>query len=154
MLKYTTPENETGELISADEFKKLKGNLVKQKLELEQYLANQSTEKDRWMELTERTFNFAKYARYHFANGDREMRRSIFASLGSSLYLQDQKINIELHYPFKTIMQTKEQIEQELFQVRTLENTVNKMLFMQILANCPLLRSVLDKIRTYFESIA
>lgn len=140
VLKYTAPENETGELISADEFKKLKGNLVKQKLELDQYLANQATEKDRWMELTERTFNFAKYARYHFQNGDREMRRSIFASLGSSLYLQDQKINIELHYPFKTIMQSKEEIERELFQVRTLENTENKMLFMQILANCPLLR--------------
>ena len=55
---------------------------MKQKLELEQYLANQASEKDRWMELTERTFNFAKYARYHFQNGDREMRRSIFASLG------------------------------------------------------------------------
>ena len=29
VLKYTAPENETGELVSADEFKALKGNLVK-----------------------------------------------------------------------------------------------------------------------------
>ena len=142
VLKYTAPENETGELISADEFKTLKGNLVKQKIELDQWIANQATEKDRWLELTERTFNFAKYARYHFANGDREMRRSVFAALGSYLYLADQKINIELHYPFKTIMQKKEEIEQELLQVRTLQNTDTKMLFMQIMQNCPTLRCV------------
>ena len=140
VLKYTAPENETGELISADEFKKFKGNLVKQKIELDQWIANQATEKDRWLELTERTFNFAKYARYHFANGDREMRRSVFAALGSYLYLADQKINIELHYPFKMIMQKKEEIENELLQVRTLQNTDTKMLFMQIMQNCPVLR--------------
>jgi hypothetical protein len=140
VLKYTAPENETGELISADEFKKLKGNLVKQKIELDQWIANQASEKDRWLELTERTFNFAKYARYHFAHGDREMRRSVFAALGSYLYLADQQINIELHYPFKMIMQNKEEIERELLQVRTLQNTDSKMLFMQIIQNCPVLR--------------
>ena len=140
VLKYTAPENEMGELISADEYKKLKGNLMKQKIDLDQELANQASEKDRWLELTERTFNFAKYARYHFKNGDRAKRRDIFAALGSYLYLSDQKINIELHYPFQTIMQNKEQIERELLQVRTLQNTENKMLFMQIIENCPTLR--------------
>ena len=144
VLKYTAPENITGELISADEFKTLKGNLVKQKLELDQLLANQASEKDRWIELTERTFNFAKYARYHFQNGDRDMRRSVFAALGSYLYLEDQKINIELHYPFTTIMEKKEEIQQELLAVRTLQNTENKMLFMQIIQNCPTLRRVRD----------
>jgi hypothetical protein len=113
---------------------------VKQKIELEQHLNNQFAEKDRWIELTEQTFNFAKYARYHFAHGDREMRRSVFAALGSYLYLSDQQINIELHYPFTMIMQKKEAIEQELLQVRTLENSDTKMLFMQIMQNCPTLR--------------
>ena len=79
------------------------------------------------------------------------MRRSVFAALGSYLYLADQKINIELHYPFKTIMQNKEEIERELMQVRTLQNTENKMLFMQILANCPTLRRRKDSnLRTGF----
>ncbi len=140
VLKYTAPENETGELISTEEYKALKGNLAKRKVDLEQELNHRAAEKNHWIELTERTFNFAKYARYHFAHGDREMRRSIFAALGSYLYLKDQKINIELHYPFQTIIQKKEEIEQELLQVRTLQNTENKMLFMQILQNCPTLR--------------
>jgi DNA invertase Pin-like site-specific DNA recombinase len=139
-LKYTAPENETGELLSADEFKALKNDLTKRKLELENDLNHQAAEKDRWLDLTERTFNFAKYARYYFANGDREARREIFSSLGSYLYLSDQKISIELHYPFKIIMQNKEQIENELLQVRTLQETDSKMLFMQILQNCPTLR--------------
>jgi site-specific DNA recombinase len=140
VLKYTAPDNSAGDLISADEFRKLKANLMKQKVDLEQELKNQATEKDRWVELAERTFNFAKYARYHFASGNRETRRSVFAALGSYLYLSEQKINIELYYPFKTIMQKREEIENELLQVRTLENTENKMLFMQILENCPTLR--------------
>ena len=89
ILKYTAPENETGELISAEEHKALKGNLGKRKIDLEQELANQAAEKDRWLELTERTFSFAKYARYKFANGNRELRLSIFAALGSYLYLYD-----------------------------------------------------------------
>ena len=80
------------------------------------------------------------------------MRRSIFAALGSYLCLEDQKISIELYYPFKTIMQKKEEIEQELLRVRTLQNTENKMLFMQILQNCPTLRAVWDEVRTRLES--
>ena len=68
------------------------------------------------------------------------MRRSVFAALGSYLYLADQQINIELHYPFKMIMQNKEEIERELLRVRTLQNTENKMLFMQVMQNCPVLR--------------
>lgn len=72
------------------------------------------------------------------------MRRSIFVALGSYLYLQDQKINIELHYHFTTIMQKKDEIEKEILQVRTLQNTENKMLFMQILQNCPVLRKGQD----------
>ena len=37
-------------------------------------------------------------------------------------------------------MQNKEEIERELLQVRTLQNTDSKMLFMQIIQNCPVLR--------------
>lgn len=47
VLKYTAPENETGELISAEEYKGLKGNLVQQKIDLEQELNNRAAEKDR-----------------------------------------------------------------------------------------------------------
>ena len=47
---------------------------------------------------------------------------------------------IAISRTFKMIMQNKEEIERELLQVRTLQNTENKMLFMQIIQNCPVLR--------------
>lgn len=122
LLKYTSPENSTGELISDIEYKTLKLGFVKEKNSLEGDLQTQIKEMDRWIELSERTFNFARYSSLWFANGDLETKRAIFACLGSDLIVKDQKLNVQLHKPFQFIFDNLTTIEKELVMVRTSEN--------------------------------
>jgi len=122
LLKFTSPANTNGNLISDDEYQALKSQLMKRKNTLEEALANKGKEMEKWMELSERTFNFARYARYWFENGDKSTRRAILACLGSNLVLKDRKINVKLNPIFNSIVINKEKIEAELESVRTSEN--------------------------------
>jgi site-specific DNA recombinase len=45
-----------------------------------------------WLELTEKAFNFATYARTNFSNGDAQTRKNILMSLGTNLQLKDNKL--------------------------------------------------------------
>ncbi len=49
----------------------------------------------KWLELTEKTFNFACYARKEFLFGDLNKKREIFSALGSNFSVKDQKVRIE-----------------------------------------------------------
>ena len=77
---------------------------------------------EQWLELSERTFNFARYASTWFTNGNLETKRAIFACLGSNLILKGQNINVDLHKPFKFIFDNLQDAEKELVQVRTSQN--------------------------------
>lgn len=121
LIKYTSPANSAGTLISDEEYQTLKAQLLKRKNGLEETLANQGKEIEKWLELSERTFNFARYARIWFEKGDVNTRRAIFACLGSNLILKDRNINIKLHKVFNSIVIHKEKIEQELDSARTSE---------------------------------
>lgn len=92
------------------------------------------------MELSERTFNFARYARVWFAKGNMETKRAIFASLGSHLVIKDQKLNVGLHPFFKVIFENLDAVEKELIKVRTSESVVSKREILEILSKCPVLR--------------
>ncbi len=126
LLKYTSPENTDGSLISNEEFQALKNQLVRRKNSLESALADRGKEMEQWLELSERTFNFACYARTWFEKGDDSVRRAILSCLGSNLILKDQKINIELHPLFQSIVLDKEKSEQELVSARTSESGLAK----------------------------
>jgi site-specific DNA recombinase len=49
----------------------------------------------KWIELTERVFNFAAHAQDHFQNGGIERKKEICASLGSNYALKDKKLIFE-----------------------------------------------------------
>jgi len=152
LLKYTSPENEGGQFITDQEYQKLKTRLVKEKTALEGELKTHGKVIEEWVELSERTFNFARYAQIWFARGDMETRRAIFASLGSHLIIQDRKLNVELHPYFKVIFENLEVAEKELLKVRTSENAVNKRQIATLMAKCPTMRRVVDDVRTCFET--
>lgn len=50
---------------------------------------------EQWLELTERAFNFATYARYHFEHGDLKAKRDILMTLGQNLLLKNNKLTLE-----------------------------------------------------------
>ncbi len=111
MLKYTSPENINGNLISDSELQDIKGPLLKKKTSLETELKTQSKEIEDWVVLTEKTFNFARYASIWFEKGSEDIRKAILGCLGSNLFVKDQKINIKLHPYFQTIFENKEELD-------------------------------------------
>lgn len=114
LLKYTSPENEGGRLISDVEYQSLKVRLQKEKESLERDLNVQSKSMDEWMELSERTFNFARYAKVWFEKGDRDTKRAIFATLGSNLLVKEQKLNVSLRKPFKLMFEALPEASREI----------------------------------------
>ncbi len=125
VMKYTSPENSDGSIFSDSEYKLSKGSLIKQKSALEQALQVQGKEKVEWVELSERTFNFARYAKMWFEKGDHNTRRAIFACLGSHLILKDQKVSLTLRKPFQIIFERASQAEEELLRLEPLLTTEN-----------------------------
>ena len=126
LLKYTSPENIDGSLISDSDYKTLKTALTHEKHSLEGDIEAHSRDMEQWVELSERTYNFARYAGIWFTNGNIETKRAIFACLGSNLILKDQNIKVELRKPFQFIVENLPEAERELVQVRTSENPLYK----------------------------
>jgi len=89
---------------------------------LESQLAVQGKEIDQWVELTERTFNFARYARIWFAKGDMETKRAIFACLGSDFIVADKKVRITIQQPFKSVFDGLPLATNELERLEPIKN--------------------------------
>jgi site-specific DNA recombinase len=119
LLKFGSPKNQNGELISDSEYQSLKTSLVARKNALESDLNAQGKGIEQWIELSERTFNFARYARIWFANGSTETRRAIFSCLGSHLIIKDRKLAVQLHPVFKSLFENIEKAELEIESVLT-----------------------------------
>lgn len=107
---YISPNNADKDLISDDEFKEQKSSLLKEKSEIEANLTNLSTRANEWLELTEKTFKFAVYAKHNFAVGDYETKTNIMRSLGTSFILKDGKIDITLRKQYQFIEKAKNEI--------------------------------------------
>lgn len=103
VLTYTSVDNANEQMMTKQQLMELKSDLLKQKSKLETELNSFGKELEQWVELSERTFNFARYARIWFTKGDVETKRAIFACLGSDLILKDQKVAITLQKPFQFI---------------------------------------------------
>lgn len=126
LIRYTSPENKDGGLISALEYQSLKSRLIKDKNALEGDLKKQGEEIEEWVELSEKTFNFACYAKIWFEKGDDKTKKTILSCLGSNLLVKDRKLNVDLHPYLKTIVINKEELDEKIDNVRTSKNGLNK----------------------------
>ena len=75
-------------------FVKERGALEKKTVELKAQLRETEGRAEEWLELTEKTFNFALYAHKAFLMGTLEAKREILKSLGENPILKDGKLNI------------------------------------------------------------
>ena len=103
LLKYTSTQNISGQYISDAEYQAAKNTLLIRKESLESGLQSQSKDMEQWLELSERTFNFALYARSWFSRGDLDTKRAILACLGSNLFVEGGNVRIQLRPVFETI---------------------------------------------------
>lgn len=138
LLKYSSQQNASGTLISNEEYQAMKGQLIKRKSGLESELNAKGNEIEQWVELSERTFNFACYASIWFENGDIAMKKSILQALGTNLRIKDKKLNVDLHPFFAPFVKNKKSLDLEDVSVRTAKCTENKKQKSTFVPSCPI----------------
>ena len=93
---------------------------------LEDELKIKNREVLEWIDLTEQTFDFACYAHIWFEKGDDKAKRAILACLGSNLTLKGKKVFVNYHSFVKTLIKSRQAVEDELEKVRTSKVSSNK----------------------------
>ncbi len=91
---------------------------------------------EKWLELTERTFNFATYARKAFVMGGLQEKREIFAALGQNFLVKDKKVSIEANEWFVPIKKAYPALEAEYKRLeldKSLSITKRNAAFAQII---------------------
>jgi site-specific DNA recombinase len=98
-----SPENESGRILSDEEFVQQKNRLMQEKHRLQATLTSETNADGEVIRLTKETFNFATYGRLWFSKGDTERQRTILAGIGSNHTLVDGKLLITAKKPLVTI---------------------------------------------------
>ena len=78
-----------------DEFEERKEALAKEFKEVKAKIDGVDQRTLKWLELSEKTFNFCCYARYWFNKGSTEDKKIILSTIGLNLVLKDKKLSIE-----------------------------------------------------------
>ena len=103
---YTSSINLDYSLYSPEEYKEQKQVILKEKQGFEAELNDVEENCKQWLELSEKTFNFCAYARYHLANGDLQRKREILSAIGENLTLKNKMLSISEYEPFVIIKNT------------------------------------------------
>ena len=101
------------ERISDEEYTEKKTLLVDEVNRLKELLRETEERAQDWLELSEKTFNFATYAHYHFMHGDIQKKRAIATALGVNFSLKDSILHIEPNDWFIPIIEDYPAIEKE-----------------------------------------
>lgn len=105
------------QLIDDETFIKEKNTLQSKVAQMKENLRETETRAEKWLELTEKTFNFATYARVAFikakAEGRLELQKEILLALGKTPIIKDQKLFIEPNEWFAEIQNGYPTLEQE-----------------------------------------
>jgi hypothetical protein len=110
------------ELIDDETFVKERDTL-KDKIErLKGKLRETENRAAKWLELTERTFSFACYARKEFVKGDLIRKREIFAAFGQNFLIKDRKVFITANEWFMPIEKAYPALEAEFHRLELDKN--------------------------------
>ncbi len=82
------------ELIDDATFVKERDDLKNKLTKLQTNLRTTENRAEKWLELSEKTFNFACYARETYASGTLEKKREIFSALGWNFSIKDKIVRI------------------------------------------------------------
>jgi DNA invertase Pin-like site-specific DNA recombinase len=95
-------------------------------LELRQRVKETESRADHWLELTERTFNFATYAHKAFLDGSVEAKKEILIALGSNPLLKDKNLSILTNKWFKRIQKDYPALHAEYDRLELAKHPLNK----------------------------
>ena len=114
------------QLIDDATFVKERDVLQEKITKLKNILRETESRAEKWIELTERTFNFATYARHAFNTGTLEKKREIFAALGRNFLVKDKKGSISGCDWFVPIQNAYPALEAEYKRLELQEYPENK----------------------------
>jgi len=106
---------------------------------------------DRWLETSERFFNFATHARHWFVEGDMQQKREILSTLGSNLTLKDKKLSINAPKPFLVLKDSLPSIPEAKSGFEPKNIRLNKRKREPCSSLNPRWLGVVDSVRTYFQ---
>ena len=137
--------------ISQQEYAVKKGEFEKEREKYKQLLQDVEHRQDRWLETSERFFNFATHARLWFENGDMQQKREILSTLGSNLTLKDKKLSINAPKPFLVLKDSLPSVPEAKpgFEPKNIRSTKGKREPCSSLN--PRWLGVVDSVRTYFQ---
>ena len=107
---YVSPQNAKREYLSDDEYVAQKNRLITEKARIEADMRRVESSVNEWMDLTEKTFKFATYAKGWFDKGDYEVKTRVLRAIGSKFVFYDGKLDVTLEKPF---LELKKHLESE-----------------------------------------
>ena len=139
------------DLIDDERFLKDKVKLEAEISKLREKMNGTEERADKWLELTEKTFNFATYARIAFMKGDDQKKREILLTLGSNRILKEQKLAITAYNWFAPIGNDAPALIEEYKKVRTDKNLTDKARTEAIASVRTRWLSIVDRVRTAIQ---
>jgi len=139
-------------LINDEEYKIKKNQLIIEKAQLEEKLQDNNGRVGDWLDVAEKTFNFASRASYWFEHGTIEDKKAIIQCFGSNFILKDKNLHAEIRQPFVVIKDCLTGLEKESNRLELLQTTTQSRGDTPILSQNSSWWSLLDHIRTFFES--
>ena len=124
------------ELIDDETFIKERDDLKSKISKLQANLKDTENRADKWLELTEKTFNFALYARKGFLLGDLQQKKEIFTAIGQNFSVKDKKLHIISNEWFVPIEKAYPELKarfEALELDKTLDDTRRRVLYTNIL---------------------
>ncbi|HRR39322.1 MAG TPA: recombinase family protein [Candidatus Paceibacterota bacterium] len=118
------------QLIDDETFIREKNELQTKITEMKENLRQTETRAEKWLELTEKTFNFATYARKAFLMADGktglELKKEILMALGKNPIIKDKKLYIEPNEWLQPIKNDYPALEAEYLRLEPAKMPINK----------------------------
>ena len=106
-----SPQNVDGSVISDEEYNAKRKTILEDKANLLEQINGVDKRQNDWLDLSERTFNFAVYSRYWLEHGDARQKSTILDALGSNIRVMDKKLLITRHKQYFLIEKGVEEIK-------------------------------------------
>ncbi len=114
------------DLIDDETFIRERNGLQSKISRLKEELRETEARAERWLELTEKTFNFATYARKAFLLGDLQTRKEILMALGQNPTIKDGKLTIQANEWLRPIVKRYPALQKEYLRLEPTKTPINK----------------------------
>jgi len=141
------------ELIDDEGFIKERDSLQDVITRLKQELAETVDYSQRWIELTEKTFQFAAYAKEVFEKGTTKEKKEVLSGLGSNFLLKDKILNIEATEWMKALQKNYQPLMAEFARLELTLSPYYTGHDAEIQPFILRLRSTVEDVRTVFEKL-